>query len=445
MKFDSPITIDSGVSAPIFVNASPSTLCAGLNVEFLGGYRANQFALSNHTHAAGDVTSGTFDPARLGSSFGPSDNRKVLMNNGTIGQWRQLSASEISGISGVSVTMLGKATTGEIRDYIGAAPASHTHDASAVVSGLFSVNRLGSGVSGTSYVLVGNSNLSAGGQWKQLTYADISSAAGFSASTTGRIPVWAETGVLGNSPFVVGGSSITADADLGVTGTMTCADVNIGGQLIASYVYNRDKTIIQGSGSVVVSPNDGLQTLTLTSVGGPVFGSANKTDVDDSTTTETTLIASIRSGESKTIPSGALTAGAMIHIVASGTYTTVGASGWSNNVLRVKVGGVVLSYTTTDDDGYEPNGWRWELDAWLTVVTPGSNAAYVAKGRIAVRQPFSSDEYPTMGFRPLFIELASNSGTLNTTGGVAVDVTWHNAQTNMEMDVTCNHALVTLT
>lgn len=202
MKFDSPITIDSGASAPIFVNASPSSLCAGLNVEFLGGYRANQFALLSHTHVAANVIDGTFDPARLGSSFGPSDNRKVLMNNGTIGQWRQLTPAEISGISGVSVTMLGKATTGEIRDYIVAAPASHTHDASHVDRGLFSVARLGSGVSGTSYVLVGNSNLSAGGQWKQLTYADVGAAAPghyawVNAAIAGRLAYW-NTDTLNN-------------------------------------------------------------------------------------------------------------------------------------------------------------------------------------------------------------------------------------------------------
>ena len=272
MIFENFITIDSGTVPPIVVTSNQ--MCAGLNVEFLGGYRAADFAIASHTHPASAITSGYLALARLGE--GTPAARRALLVNGSVtnGAWSPLVLTDLSDSTAFGRSLAQAADAAAGRSLLAASALGHTHDAAEVVTGTFAVARLGSGSGSTSHVLVGNANAAFSGQWKQLAYSDVTNAVGNFGSTPGRIPYWSGPGQLSDSPFLCVGSpvsSVTTNADFGTNGSVTCTDLVVNYAAASQFkanIYTKTKSILQGSASVTVTPNDGAQTLTLTSTGG---------------------------------------------------------------------------------------------------------------------------------------------------------------------------------
>ncbi len=218
-----PVRI-SGASPPIVTTSA--ALVANLNADLLDGYHASAFAPSSHEHEAADVTSGVFAAARIGSGIASSNRALFAAPGGGTGEWRNISAYDVTDLTDYGIGLAQTLDAAAARAYLGAASSSHAH-------------------------VVG----------------EVAGAAGVSASTVNRIPYWSGPGVLGDSPLVVGGDSVTTDMDFGTNGTVTCSDLVVNydaATSLKSSIYNKVKSVVQGSSSVTVTPNDGLQTLTLT-------------------------------------------------------------------------------------------------------------------------------------------------------------------------------------
>lgn len=203
MNFESPVVI-TGPDAPLQV--SSQVMCQGLNVEFLGGYRASAFAQLVHPHKASDVTEGVFNPSRLGSRVGELTGKFLGVDGSGFGEWRKITVPELAGITQAGIDLVAKTSPDAMRDYLVAAAAVHEHSAARITSGTFPTKRLGgisNGVISSSYVLRGAESADSAGYWGQLAYTDVSGAAGFSTSTVGRLPIWSAAALLGSSPVYV--------------------------------------------------------------------------------------------------------------------------------------------------------------------------------------------------------------------------------------------------
>lgn len=216
-----------GTAPPLEVTSN--ALVTNLNADLLDGAHSSDFAPVVHTHVASAITEGVFSAGRLASGVG-SSQRVPFATGGATAEWRNISAYDVTDLTDFGIGLAQTTTPGEARAYIGAAASSHSH-------------------------VVG----------------EVSGAVAYSASTFNRIPFWSGTGVLGNSPLRVAGLSIETDANFGTNGTVTCSDLVVNYDAATSFkssIYNKLKSTIQGSSSVSVASNDGLQTLTLTATGG---------------------------------------------------------------------------------------------------------------------------------------------------------------------------------
>lgn len=451
LKIKSPLVISVGSSAPITV--ASGILCPGLNSQYLNGMQSTDFAPYVHTHVASDITNGVLAGERVGS--GSLVGIKALFSGGSPGSgssWRAIQTSDLSGVTDFMVDyVLPAMDASQARAAIEAAPSVHVHNAADVTSGIFSVDRVGSGGTTSAAKVLFGSNVSGGaGQWRTPGFADITGAVGFSGSpTTGRIPYWTSPGVLGNSPFNCVGdpvSSVTTDADFGTNGSVTCADLVLdasdSGAAVSfrSSVFTRVNSIIQGSPSISITRNPGDQTLTLDIASGysTVLGNTGAVTVPDTELAETTLIGTIRSGESATFGAGTLPTGSIIKVEAMGTVSAPG--NWANGVLRVKFGSSrALAFTLLEEDSHLASGYAWRLTAWLSVTTAGASATTVLSGMLEYEYPSDAD---TPGVRRLRHLTGTASGTLDTTASNTFNLTWDNA-TGLEVNWTCNHLLVT--
>jgi hypothetical protein len=160
--------------------------------------------------------------------------------------------------------------------------------------------------------------------------------------------------------------------------------------------------------------------------------------VPDTEAAETTLIGTIRSGESATFGAGTIATGSIIKVEAMGTVTAAG--NWADGVLRVKFGSSrVLAFTVLEEDSHVATDYAWRLTAYLSVTTAGATATTVLSGLMEYEYPNDAD---TPGVRRLRHLTGTASGTLDTTGSNVFNITWDNA-TGLEVDWTCNHLLVT--
>lgn len=273
VDFESQIRINSGPYPPISVNGSPSFICAGLNVEFLDGHRAADFALATHTHSTGSIISGTFDPQRLGDD--PVAGKFLRVGPDELGKWTSLVVAHLTDSTAIGRALVSATTQSNARSVIDAAQASHNHSTAHITQGTFSVERLAPGTSSTSHVLVGNTTPTGSGQWKVLGYTDVNGAAGIAGSTVNKIPYYSAVGVLSDSPFTVVGvppSSVTTVADFGTTGTVTCRDIVLDYTLATSLkltVFNYLLGILLEGDNIELTPGDlGAQTIRIDSTGG---------------------------------------------------------------------------------------------------------------------------------------------------------------------------------
>lgn len=168
-----------------------------------------------------------------------------------------------------------------------------------------------------------------------------------------------------------------------------------------------------------------------------VFATVAATTVSSSTAPETTLLGSVRAGESKTLDANSITSGTVLKIEACGRFSSAD-SDWANSILRVKIGGSLqCAFTFEEPDNEIPADWFWEVVVWVTITTAAASAATVVTGRITYEYNTVSGTTPT----PLMLQ-GVVSGTLDTTVSNAVDVTLDNA-TGGELTMSCRHALVT--
>ena len=168
-----------------------------------------------------------------------------------------------------------------------------------------------------------------------------------------------------------------------------------------------------------------------------VFGTTGSTTVPDTELAETTLLGSVRAGESKTFGANTLTSGTILKIEACGRYSSAD-SDWANGVLRVRIGSsLVCTFTIVEPDNETPTDWFWDIVVWCTVTTAGASATTVMTGRMTYEYQYGAGT----SYFPNLIQ-GVVSGTLDTTASNDVNITLDNAAGG-EIEVECRHALVT--
>lgn len=243
-----------------------SALIPSLNADLLDGYHASAFAASSHEHSATAITSDVLAAARLATEA-PNLSRFVGYN-GSEPVWKQPTIADIAGVSDLGANLCGASTDAVARSILDAAQTYHTHNAIDITAGVFRVARLAPMPSSPSKYLAGHSLETGQAQWKQIHYSEVFGAVGYSAGTAGRITYWAYPGVLADSPLVVGSGQITTTNDFGTTGVITGNDLVVNyaaAEQFKSSVYNKVKATLVGGSNVSITPNDGLQTLTIAS------------------------------------------------------------------------------------------------------------------------------------------------------------------------------------
>jgi hypothetical protein len=151
-------------------------------------------AATTHSHAAGDITSGTLATVRLGS--GTANNTTFLRGDNT---WQTVS-SGATNLDGLSDVIVATPTTGQTLKYngtdwtnttlatsditsldttlAGKASTSHTHAASDITSGTIATVRLGSGTASSGTFLRGD------GSWSDSTTSYLASDLGYRVSSS---------------------------------------------------------------------------------------------------------------------------------------------------------------------------------------------------------------------------------------------------------------------
>jgi hypothetical protein len=453
---------------------------------------------TNHTHDASNTVSGQFESARVGSGTSDTD---TFLRGGEPPTWDQLSADDIPSIPASRITSgtfaaerlgTGTATTntflqgnGTNAPFWGTVPSTPSPTngiADAPADGVFygrlnnawtqpDISHL-SGVSGFGLAWIDGTvtdttdaldflDLIGSGVAtidSPATYA-VRVGSGGSVSTRHRLNLIASTGLTlaisddaGNDESDVTVS--IADRDWGdITSTSSGTVWTIDAAAV-TYAKIQNVTASRllgrgaGSGDGVMQELDlgtGLSfsgtTLNVdfpTTSNETVLGNTDAVTVPDTEAAETTLIGTIRSGESATFGAGTLATGTIIKVEAMGAITAAG--NWADGVLRVKFGSSrALAFTVLEEDSYTATDYTWRLTAYLSVTTEGASATTVLSGMLEYEYPNDAD---TPGVRRLRHLSGTASGTLDTTGSNAFDVTWDNA-TGLEVDWTCNHLLVT--
>lgn len=195
--------------------------------------------------------------------------------------------------------------------------------------------------------------------------------------------------------------------------------------------------IVGGAGTTVGITNQ-VATVTASSIYSPLaFAVAVPMTVGELNKVETTLLGSARAGESKTLPAGYLTTGSILKIELIGSFSTSLAN-WSGGRLKVKVGGLTLQFDPVDPGSATPSGWTWTATCYVAVQAAGTSATVSATGYAM----FPDNTIFTTAFTPQHVD-PNVSGTLNTVGTNAVDVTWQNTDSTMGLTITLKSAIVT--
>ena len=274
MRYESQLEISTD-GPPIVVDSYQR--CVGLNADMVDGLHAISFAPSSHTHDAASIITGVLDNERLAG--GTIAQGKGLLIRSGVKTWDHIYGGDIVDLTAFGVSLAQQVDAAAARTLLGVPATLHTHDAASIVTGVVAAPRLGSGASSAAHALFGNPN-NGGGFWKVPSYTDVTSAVGYDSSTAYRVPYWSSNRVLANSAMVwdptytrgiVRGYLNLDAADIGTSGKVIATDVTVDESNAADFkgaVYRKVKSVITGSPSVTVTPNDGAQTLTLTSSGG---------------------------------------------------------------------------------------------------------------------------------------------------------------------------------
>lgn len=436
-------------------------------------------AVTNHTHDASNTVSGQFESARLG---GGTSTTNTFLRGGEPPTWDQLSVDDIPNLPTSKITSgtfeaerlgTGTATTntflqgnGTNAPFWGTVPSTPSPTngiADAPSDGIFYGRRNNAWTQPDVSDLSGVSGF--GLSWIDGTVADSTDALdaldliGAGVATIDSPATYAVRVGSGGTIstrhrlnlIASGGLSLSISDDAGNDEsdvTVSVADAGITYAKIEDVTASRILGRGAGGGDGVVQELElgtGLSfsgtTINVdfpTTSNSTVLGNTDAVTVPDTESAETTLIGTIRSGESATFGAGTLSTGSIIKVEAMGTITAAG--NWADGVLRVKFGSSrTLAFTVLEPDSYTATDYTWRLTAWLSVTTAGVSATTVLSGLLEYEYPNDAD---TPGVRRLRHLSGTASGTLDTTGSNAFDVTWDNA-TGLEVDWTCNHLLVT--
>lgn len=218
---------------------------------------------------------------------------------------------------------------------------------------------------------------------------------------------------------LTGGGDLTADRTLNL--------VNDSAAPGNEKYYGTDAGGVKGYHALPAAP-----AVTGTTV---VFATTGTTSVSDATLAETTLLGSVRAGESKTIDADTIESGTVYKFEARGRFTSADDS-WSGSILRFKLGSsLTLTFTLAEAGALTPTNYLWDLSVYVTVTTAGVAAATVSTGRLDIEYRDGSDAVFN------YIEGAV-SGTLDTTAANTVNLTWDNEAPG-EVTASCRHAILT--
>lgn len=254
------LSVGTGIS---LTGASPITtsgswaLALSSNLQSWSAIAPSSKADTSHTHAASDITSGTFAAARLGS--GTANSTKYLRGDLT---WQDYSGGggggsgtvtsiDIAGSTGLTpsggpITSSGTITltlSSNLQAWSALATsakanASHTHSASDITSGVLATGRLGSGTADSTKYLRGD------GTWTTLP-----------AGGSGTVTSIALSG--GTTGLGVSGSPITSSGTMTLNGILVVSNGGTGASTLTGYVKGNGTSAFTASSTITGSDISG--------------------------------------------------------------------------------------------------------------------------------------------------------------------------------------------
>lgn len=245
------LSVGTGIS---LTGSSPITtsgtwaLALSANLQAWSSLATSAKADTVHTHAASDITSGTFAAARLGS--GIANSTKYLRGDLT---WQDYSGGgggggtvtsvDITGSTGITPSGGPVTTSGSITLTLSAnlqawsalatsakANASHTHAASDITSGVLGTARLGTGIADSTKWLRGD------GTWQTI------------ASGSGTVTSVEFSG--GTTGLSASGGPITSSGTFTMSGVLVVANGGTGASSLTGYVKGAGTSALTASATI---------------------------------------------------------------------------------------------------------------------------------------------------------------------------------------------------
>lgn len=162
----------------------------------------------------------------------------------------------------------------------------------------------------------------------------------------------------------------------------------------------------------------------------PLMNAVTAVTVPSTEFSETSLVGTLKPGQSNILAAGTLTNGTIIRVRAQGSFT-VPSSDWGNGTFKVKIGSVTISGQMAEMLSYQPNPGGWQLEANLSVTTAGTNATVVGGGLV-----WNQESEPTASSGGNVFALVK-TGTLDTTSTNVVALTFQN-NVSQPLTLVCN-------